>query len=181
MANQIELGGTKVSRNKLIAVGLLACLLVVVLFRSKGTAPSSDLTSICDAYPPQAGTPAVIEKNLVAEQPPLPLPNVDLSVVVANDPFRSRSAIEPKLTSPDHVAYTRSGAKAHENPASSVVRSEIEQAEIPISAIITGGNRAVALIGEKLYYENDVLDNGWHIVAIKSNSILVANAVVISH
>ncbi len=45
--------------------------------------------------------------------------------------------------------------------------------EIPLSAIMMGRKRPAALIGKKLFYENDLLDGSWKIVAIRSHGIVV--------
>ena len=158
-------------RNKYIAVGLLATLLLMVLLRPTGQSPSSESTSVCDGYASPVNLPALTAKSTFEEQSILPLPVVDLKVLLAHDPFRANSGVAPELTSSIEASVVQTSLATTEVTPSS--QTAIEQREIPVSAIVTGGKRSAALIGEQLYYENDVLANGWQIVAIKSSSILV--------
>lgn len=170
MAEPIEHRNNNSNRKKIIVAGLLAVFLVVVTLRPTDKSPSS--TTVCDGYAPPAtlpvgSLPQLVAKSSQAELSILPMPVVNLQQVLAYDPFRSLPKSEPK---PDaaHSAIVLAESTAPPRP-----QTQIPQFEIPVSAIITGGKRSAALIGERLYYENDVLENGWLIVAIKSSSILV--------
>ncbi len=172
MTVQLELHATKVPRNKIVAVGLLSCLLMLLLFRSANKSQTSIPTSVCDGYAAPASMPTAIVKNTALEPNVHPLPTVDLKVVIAHDPFRSRPSKESILTSSDNAP---SGSEFPKTAVSITAQPPIEQTEISVTAIVTGGNRAAALIGDQLYFENDLLGDGRQIVAIKSSSILVAN------
>ena len=170
MADQFERGDSISKRKKIIVVGLLVLFLVIVLLRPTGKSAGS--TSVCDGYAPPASLPEPVAKSSPVEQTILPLPVVDLQLVLAYDPFRSLPGSVPKASA-EETDVAQSTIGLHEQVASVAVPTQTPRFEIPVSAIVTGGKRSAALIGERLYYENDILENGWLIVAIKSSSILV--------
>jgi hypothetical protein len=177
MADQTEHSGSNSKRKKIIVAGLLALFLVVVIMRPKSSSPSSGSTSICDGYaPPASLTVPIANSNIAVEPSILPLPLVDLRLVLEHDPFRSHPDLESLAKSSEEASAAQSTVGTAETAVSLAVQTQIPQIEIPVSAIVTGGKRSAALIGQKLYYENDVLEDRWQIVAIKSNSILVKSA-----
>lgn len=44
---------------------------------------------------------------------------------------------------------------------------------VEVAAIMTGGNRPAALIGDELYFENDRLDDRWKVVKIAADGVIV--------
>jgi hypothetical protein len=169
MADQSQQGDNNSKRKKIIIAGLLALFLVVVILRPTGKSTGS--TGVCDGYAPPASLPVPVAKSNQVEQSILPLPVVDLQQVLAYDPFRILPDSDQRASSKEPI--TAQSTIGSPEIAASLAVPEIPQFEVPVTAIVTGGKRPAALIGERLYYENDVLENGWLIVAIKSSSILV--------
>lgn len=76
------------------------------------------------------------------------------------DPFRSRPKSESQADAGREAIESESNLGLSAMASSTAVPSEVPQVEIPISAIVTGGKRSAALIGDRLFYENDLLENG---------------------
>ena len=162
----------------LLGIVLIA---VVVMQRTRSNVDAqSNTTSICDGYAPAASVPIQVAKENPVEQSSspqglLPLPKVDLKQVLSHNPFRSHGE------SKDGVDLLHSNGLVANRPEKTEPSLENQNAiaplEIPVSAIVTGSKGSAALIGGNFYHETDLLEGGWRIVAIKSNSILISQTI----
>ncbi|MEZ6134983.1 MAG: hypothetical protein R3C53_08755 [Pirellulaceae bacterium] len=158
------------NKTKIIAVVVLGFVFVAVIGMQVGGASANSLTEItastANSYTPPTNSGQALQGNQPADEPPLPLPPVDIQQILAQDPFRCQL---------ERLAVTKDSEDldSHRATEELLVTRESQQLEIPVTAIVTGGKRAAALIGDAFYHEQDVLENGWQIVAIKANSILV--------
>lgn len=95
---------------------------------------------------------------------------VDIQSIIAHNPF-SDGANATKI-----LVSTTSRGEAANVPNAVTSRSDDNESlppTISVAAIITGGNKPAALIGQQLYSVDDYLHDGWQIVAITSDGIRV--------
>lgn len=175
MAIRIEYGDSNSNRKKILVAVLLAIFLAVVVMRTTNqpdTKAQVGPNGTCDSNPPTRATLSIAKSTPVEQSIP-PLPKVDLQQVIALDPFRSRPVGDPLAVADHNIEASEAPFVSTDAVDSSNDASQDVRIEIPVSAIVTGGKRSAALIRGKLFYENDSLENGWLIVAIKPSSILV--------
>jgi hypothetical protein len=176
---------TLAQRKKMIVAGLLGVVLLIVVAMpsgpkstdgSKPTTPVSQSATVVrqDSSPAQTASKAASSVASVNAQR-LSLPEVDMSLILLQDPFLSRKPVEhfDKSEANVNANLQPSGSPIDTDPSSQPELRESINHSLAVTAIMTGGQRPAALVDNTLYYENDRLENGWKIVAIKSNSILV--------
>lgn len=162
------------SKLKYALASFLAVVLAVVVF--KAVLPTS-LKPVCE---PQnttiVPTQTVAETKTVSATPDsaaqtvLPIPTVEMKQLTSFDPFRTMVATAEVS---DAIELKNTFQPQAVESVDTVVSNETAAKAISVSAIITGGQRPAALIGGRLCYENDVLGDGWKIVAIKASSVVV--------
>ena len=159
-----------------VLLGVVLIAIVVMQQTNPSVNSQSDSASLCDGNAPPASVPTQVGKEHSIEESPLPeellpLPKVDLKQVLSHNPFRSQGELknESDLPSTNGLVANRTAEteQVFEN------QNAMAPIEIPVSAIVTGSRGSAALIGGNLYREKDLLEGGWKIVAIKSNSILI--------
>ena len=163
-------------------VGSPAVSTGVVVAPAQPTSPVSPSSTVADA----------------TVQAALALPEIELRRVIDRNPFRrfptDRSAAS-ELAIASNAATAVAGDRsttevapatsASMSPSSSLVgeappnsgadstQSVDAEPTLRVSAIVTGNGRPAALIGDKLYHENDILDDRWRIAAINASGIVV--------
>jgi len=170
------------NRRKLVVIGLLAALLAYVAWPGQD-ADSSDQV-VGEATPALAGgQPAggAGGKDSVGERYSL-LPRIDLAQLLAHNPFLGeqtpvrnwRDRQEPVSGSgPASDVDTPAAEPALDVAAEAVPTLEALRAVLRVNAIVTGGARPAALIGDSLFYENDHLGKGWRIRTIHPDKVVV--------
>ena len=128
MADQTEQHDSS-KRKKIIVAGLLALFLVVVVLRPTAKSPASGLTSVCDGYAPPANLPLPITNSNVVEPSILPLPDVDLRLVLAHDPFRGLPGLESQAKSSEEAIAAQSTLGSSEITASPALQAQIPHAQ----------------------------------------------------
>ncbi len=191
------------TRSKIVATLLLGVVFIVVL-GYRILEPNSEVTTSATTTTLSA-TPATPKSEAARETPdeePVALPPVDMHRLLAYNPFRSEQQTTAdvesgglpekqsasssagmgalitwaeerlkSLTAPSYYAAADDGgppARAGENDRASIP-------EVAITAIVTGGDRPAALIGDKLHFENDRLDHVWRIVSIHPQGVVIEN------
>ncbi len=191
-------------RTKLVVAIALGVTLIVVLCWG-GEEPVDDVASSAVPQPAVLAV-AAIPTPAAAEGKPddagqvaaSRLPPVELSRILANNPFSGPAVLSGAAKSSGRAAPTESSAAADpanrqqsvetvppenkatpttgDSPTVSVASAGSPEAEPPaisVSGIVIGGGRPAALIGDQLFYENDAIDSQWRIVAIRSHGIVV--------
>ena len=174
------------SRAKLLAVVLLAVgLLVALTWKS-----SDEFVTEVDATPHTGTVPTSAGSALTPAESTTELPPLDLSWIVAHNPFDTK-ATEARTAETGAVAAGAVAERTSNSPATAAANlagraaplladkqstSPLEMPTYEISAIITGGGNAAVLIGERVFHMNDLIDNRWRIVEIGSAGIVVKPA-----
>jgi len=189
-------------RGKILVAVVLGILLLAVLGWT-GEEPEDSITDTGTPTPlssqrPATATPTPGVAPQAGEQAvELRLPRVDIQRVQARNPFSgartAASSVGPAdPNSPIEKAWSvtssfarriaqslRPAARDQGQPATSPEGSpqtatESSSAEtLRVSAIVTGGRRPAALIGDRLFYENDTIDNRWQVTTIHSRGVIV--------
>lgn len=123
------------------------------------------------------------------------LPEIDLPRVVSQNPFASDSPASLKLRPAGTLATGRvsenppGGIHAPGDPSTfptivgqsgpdgtadvAVSSDSSEPQTLAVSAIVMGDGRPAALVGGRLVFENDLLDDNWRVVSIHNHGIVV--------
>ncbi len=190
-------------RTKILAAILLGLTLLVVLSRRSDEPLDVVVNSAPQpAERPQSAispTPSTaLKADSAGRAAQRHLPAVEMRRILANNPFsgkqdstatsksigRSGSAVSSTARDPenrqpgdgaDHLEK-KAPAAPGVSPIVSVASEGLQGTESPtisVSAIVMGGGRPAALIGDQLFYEDDAIDSRWKILAIRSHSIVV--------
>ena len=195
MTKQFDKHPTNKKQGKVLLVAMLSVVLLIVLSFRLGTfqflSSTSEKSLIAAASQPgPVLDPA--ERNELRPVGNLPLPVVDMNRVLTQNPFRGFNINATTQRNPvgettaDHTTAVagrlvqQSSSTQHliTIDSTNLDNPEVSSQAIQLSAIMTGGLRPTALIGDKLLYENDCLENGWRIVAIQSGKIVVQTTVI---
>jgi hypothetical protein len=139
-------------------------------------------------------TPATANQSAGA---PLEIPEIAVKRVILRNPFRrkpdwqatgendqkapsSAAALifaenvhDAQADEGSSTAVTDPSADAIGNPVNVAAEKVIEPPSIPVAAIVTGNGRPAALIGDKLYRENDLVEGRWRIASIDARGLVV--------
>lgn len=159
---------------------LLGVFLLVVL-------PRKQTPSGCDAALENSPSPAPVANSVspspaaastsTAQRPRKVLPSINLEAILARNPFQGAApdrAGELRPVAVD-VAPSNSGSQelAAANAESASPAIMRNPPAIAVSAIITGKGRPAALVGDRLIFENDVVQDQWRVVAIRPAGLLL--------
>lgn len=156
---------------KLLVVGLLACLLLVVLWQNlSGSSNAASATAVLATTTNTAPTPV---PRITLSQAFQNWPAVELPQLLAHNPFQSLELpAEPAV--PNGDASNASGPllapASAGGPGEPAARANVGPS-LQINAILSGGRRPAVLIGQRLYFERDEIAGEWRILAIHPNRV----------
>ncbi|MBX3422466.1 MAG: hypothetical protein KF752_13010 [Pirellulaceae bacterium] len=180
-------------RKKLLAAALLVALLAVALMNAFSPSDSEAIDSLASAQPasgaaapavPAPSVPVVTAVTLrdgaasfgVAQQPMATLPEVHLDLILEANPFfnaeAARQTAEAFAKTKASQLLISAGIDGAVTPQATVAELLTAQAG-SLSAIVSGTERPAVLIGDRVYYEQDVVADRWQIVSIRPNSVVV--------
>lgn len=161
-----------VNTKKLVVIGLLACLLIVVLWQNLGGKAEQPATSLVPVSAP-------MPTNTVAPRVPLTQalatwPAVELPQLLAHNPFQTLELLADNdvlstdgSATPYGAGLLPTGADDSDNATEAATITDA----IQINAILSGGPRPAVLIGQRLYFEQDEVAGQWRVVRIQPNRV----------
>lgn len=159
------------THKKLLVVVLLIGLFAVLAWQNFVPASGEGSSGFTEATPavsqptgPLTGAAALTAMNQR-------LPKIDLDQILAHDPFQFLP--EPEAVDLDALAYSSTEASATSGDGTDPMSGDPPVETLQVSAILHGGSRPAVMIGQRLYYESDQLENGWRILAIHADRVTV--------
>lgn len=160
---------------KLLVVGLLACLLLVVLWQNLGggSTPPSPAAVLVSTPAPAALAP-VLKPRAALSEVLQAWPTIELPQLLAHNPFQTLELVAeqttPSTDDPASVSGQLPPSDSRGSPAAETAQAT-SQPSLQINAILSGGRRPAVLIGQRLYYERDEIAGEWRILAIHPNRV----------
>jgi hypothetical protein len=173
------------SKKKLVLVAILGLAFVAVLCSSFGnsikradtsSSPNDKSSSPTQPVPVAVSpnvNPAALAANstkVVEPKSRILLPEIDLNRIVARNPFvdslKPDSALLPSTS--DRQITKNTADLSHVDQA---LQDHSDQ-QPKVDAVVTGGRRPAALINNKLYFENDTVDERWVIEQILPKEVI---------
>lgn len=180
-------------RIKLLLSVTLAAVLLAVLFLDDRTADSP--MSSAPARPrvssgPSSTTPSAtaVPRPAVPDRLENPLPEVDIERILAQNPFhgghwsteidRLGEGSESTIASnsfDEQQSGDRSGQDRASQPSGKTSLQDATSSAdtLAVRAIVMGAGRPAALIGDRLYHEEEVIDKRWRIVTINAHGVVI--------
>jgi hypothetical protein len=158
---------------KLLVVGLLACLLLVVLWQNLGGSSSPPTpAAVLVSTPAPAALATVLKPRAALSEVLQAWPAIELPQLLAHNPFQALELVAEQTDPSTDDPATMSGQLP---PSAGSQAAETTQATsqppLQINAILSGGRRPAVLIGQRLYYEQDEIAGEWRIQAIHPNRV----------
>lgn len=166
--------------NKKTAVAVLLSVafmwVMVSKFLTPSESPNLDTTQTADSYtsfraePNKSALTNTAQKEASSEekQPRKScLPDIDLQRILTQNPFAASGTTQ--------VDRPSSGNAAESNPKdqpTQEIASQNDQIQPRVEAVVTGRGRPVALINDKFYFEQDIVDGRWRIEKIRPQEVL---------
>lgn len=158
---------------KLLVVGLLACLLLVVVWQNLGGASTPPSPAAVLVSTPTPATLAPVLKPRAALSEVLQTwPAIELPQLLAHNPFQALELVAEQTDPSAFDTATMSGQLTPSTGSQAAATTQAtSQPPLQINAILSGGRRPAVLIGQRLYYERDEIAGEWRILAIHPNRV----------
>ena len=156
-------------RAKLAAIPVLAVALIYVV-RTNGT--SDESTSPDAPTLVSDGTESSRSPGSASPQPAREWPNLPLSEILAHNPF---SMPEELVPNPHSSSVVDAAIPSDASPAISPRKQILEElSELEVTAYYKSENGAVAILGDRLIREGDLLEEVVRVIAIRPDGVVLA-------
>lgn len=196
MAKPNHVTSPAAQRKKMVIAALLGVALLVVL-RWKSVAPDSADAGGSARQPTSDNPTESVARSAREESAAAPdasiaestrWPELDMRRILAQNPFhggRTVAGVHELAEAPSpgagpsslSSAARRVTSSSQSGPSGTVSPPAAFGADVaamfPVTAIVTGGGRPAALIGDRLLSENDFVDEHWQIVTIHERGVVL--------